>query len=739
MDGYSLQHSGFFVLHTPLLSFDELLEWSREVEACASDLDSTVRALVERPAIREALFLSSPALFERLDGWRGDPDSEEGRAVGQSLVRWILRMASFCPLSGAISGVCLGSIEEKTVLRLHERDACRRRVALDLYYLDELTGALVRDPASRRLLTYRKSSALYRVNGHLKLFEALREPGPRVFRSFRVARVESSEALDFVLERAAEWTSYPDLVRAVMDLDPEGELSADDAEEFLDDLIDGELLMSDLTPVLTDADALSALMTRLRQAGSRFAEPVAKVVRLLAELGGEPIGAEPSRYLEMARSLDPLPGRPELPRLFQADLIKSAEHVSIEPGVIDEIGRALSILRFCSGAVPGLESFRQAFVERFGEDCAVPLAEALDDETGVGFWPSAGPLELPGELPGALQTLLERKIDRAFAEGSTCIHLTHEEVEGTWEPRPLSGSLFCTVSLAAPDRGVPESSEPWIHLISAVGSPGLGTPARFCHSVDGLGAAFARHLRAEESMAPEVIHAEIVHWPDGRPGNAALRGPLRFWEIPLLARSGAPEEAQISLEDLRVLVQGNQILLVSERLGRRVLPRQAAEASPRLGLPLYEFLLALGGQDTATRLQWRWGSWAEGFPFVPRVVAGSVVLSRATWRMTGEEIHSFWNESNSAARLQAVQRWRLERKLPRWVVMLDGAKQLLVDFHNVLAIEGFLSMVRKYRVVQLEELFPSPDRLCAAGPEGRFLHEMVVPLLVSPGNGSAGF
>ena len=86
--------SGFFAWRTPLLPFDELLAWSDGLEAptagedlerreaaCAADrarLVSRLRATVTRPEVREALFLASPSLEERLDLWlRGPGDQDD--------------------------------------------------------------------------------------------------------------------------------------------------------------------------------------------------------------------------------------------------------------------------------------------------------------------------------------------------------------------------------------------------------------------------------------------------------------------------------------------------------------------------------------------------------------------------------------------------------------------------------------------------------------------------------------
>src|SRR5438874_635215 len=89
------QPAGFFVLRTPLLPFDELLDWAEGLEApralgdpaeleraLASDrarLRERLRAAVERPEVRDALFVASPDLDANFDRWLADPDRERGR------------------------------------------------------------------------------------------------------------------------------------------------------------------------------------------------------------------------------------------------------------------------------------------------------------------------------------------------------------------------------------------------------------------------------------------------------------------------------------------------------------------------------------------------------------------------------------------------------------------------------------------------------------------------------------
>src|SRR5690348_6880246 len=83
--------SDFFVLRTPLLPFDQFLQWSDGLEAPRAHADASsmaksitadrnrlrarLRLIVKRAEVREALFVASPELIDNLDVWFERPDS----------------------------------------------------------------------------------------------------------------------------------------------------------------------------------------------------------------------------------------------------------------------------------------------------------------------------------------------------------------------------------------------------------------------------------------------------------------------------------------------------------------------------------------------------------------------------------------------------------------------------------------------------------------------------------------
>jgi thiopeptide-type bacteriocin biosynthesis protein len=268
-------------------------------------------------------------------------------------------------------------------------------------------------------------------------------------------------------------------------------------------------------------------------------------------------------------------------------------------------------------------------------------------------------------------------------------------------------------------------------LRGASGAPGAGLLGRFCHADGALRARVEEHLRLEEAQRPDAVFAEIVHLPESRVGNILLRPVLRSYEIPFLGRSGAPPQAQLPVTDLLLSVVGDgvasgaaeRLVLRSRRLGREVLPRLTSAHKYSLSsLGVYRFLCELQRQGTVGVLTWDWRP-LEALPFLPRVSSGRTVLARARWNLDRRDLERF------SGRTEAFREWCHEAGLPRWIALADADNELVTDLGNALSVEALLHHLRRREQATLIELFPSPDELCAHGPEGRFTHEIVIPFV----------
>ncbi len=447
-------------------------------------------------------------------------------------------------------------------------------------------------------------------------------------------------------------------------------------------------------------------------------------------------------------------------RLFQLDMVKPGDRPALGGEVLAEITRALEILLRLAVDRPieGLERFRKDFNERF-EGREMPLLQALDEEVGIGFerasdfGAEASPLLRGIALGGAaeansvswgrVQAFLLSRLNRALTEGERQIEITAEDLDRmapaddqAKKKSPFPEAFHVMVTLAAASQEALDQGDFQILFDNAGGPSGARLLGRFCHADAELNRKVETHLRAEEALHPEAIFAEIVHLPQGRIGNILARPVLREYEIPFLGRSGAPPEKQIPVNDLRVSVAGPRVVLRSARLGREVIPRlTSAHNFVHGSLGIYRFLCTLQSQGTLGGVTWGWGP-LDSAPFLPRVTSGRVVLARASWWMLQDEIKALV-KAKGTERYQAVQDWRQKRGLPRLIALVDADNELLVDLDNVLSIETFLDVVEDRDRARLVEFFPGPGLLAAAGPEGRFLNEILVPFVRRPLAGDA--
>ncbi len=750
----NLAPSTFFVFRTALLPWDVLGSWMaggtaptasvEELEAAlARDralLRQYLRTFIEQPEIREALFLASPDLDEAIPHWLKDPDSEKGTRAERTLVRYFARMAGRSTPFGLFAGCSMGRLGETTHLVFGPRSSYIRHTRLDMDYLCTLTEALGTDVELREGLRYRPNSSIYRAGGRLRYAESKLQ---KKMRSYHLVAVEDTDYLAVVLKRAEAGARLLDLAQILVSDD----ISLDEAKAFIDELVASQLLVSDLQAPVTGPEPIHALIPQLAAqiTGTETAKILSSVRDDLIAIDDHGLGLGSEPYRTIASNLGALPVKVEMSRLFQVDMVKPAPDATLGGNVIEEIRRGVECLHQITPRPQkdALSAFREAFVGRY-ESRELPLMEVLDEEGGIGFQASQHPgaeaspllegLGFPGGAGdnqvawGVREALLLRKLLELERSGGATLSLLDADLETlrVKAPHLLPHSLSVIAELAAESEEALESGAFKVYFKGASGPSGANLLGRFCHGNAALTKAVAGLLKEEEVQQPEALFAEIVHLPEGRIGNVILRPQLRPYEIPFLGKSGAPEEAQIPVTDLLVSIRDGRVVLRSRRLGKEVIPRLTnAHNFSNRSLGVYRFLCSLQLQHVAGGLGWSWGP-LESLSYLPRVEYRRLVFAKARWRVEKAEL-KIAQDAEGAVQWTALQAWRSERRLPRWVLLADGDNKLPVDFDNILSCESFLDTVKQRTTFILEEIFPGPEELMARGPEGRFAHELVVP------------
>jgi thiopeptide-type bacteriocin biosynthesis protein len=754
MANASFLPADFIGMRTALLPWETFSAWSAgltvqgdaepSLDEARAELRARLRELLLNPILREAIFIASPDLDQALVHWFEDPDGEKGLRAERSLVRYFSRMCGRSTPFGLFAGCSVGRVGERTDLCLSGQENYLRHTRLDMDYLCTLAETLAKDPTLRQELLYRPNSSLYASGGRLRYAEGRLKNKAR---SYHLVAVEESPYLLATLERAKSGASLRTLATALVDED----ITLEEAEGFILELIDSQLIVPDLHPAVTGPEPVHDLIAQLKALpdGAHAAWILEGAKDALTAIDQEALGLSKDHYLKIADNLRTLPAKVELNRLFQTDLVKPAPETVVGREVLAEVERGVALLQRLSnsGGKDALSRFKEAFSARYDSQ-EIPLVEALDEESGIGFDTSQGPgsdaspllegLAFPGDRGEgtaawtAKEAFLLQKVMALATTKGMVLCLTEDELKPleTKQPLSLPESFSAMARLATSSAEALAAGDFKVTMSGISGPSGANLLGRFCHGDEALTEKVLGYRAAEEARQPDAVHAEIVHLPEGRIGNVLLRPLLRGYEIPFLGRSGAPEENQIPVTDLLLSIRGGRIVLRSRRLDKEVLPRltNAHNYSFR-SLGLYRFLCMLQHQGVAGGLGWSWGV-LDSLPFLPRVEVGRLVFAKARWKIETK----VWKkalEAEGAERWKAVQAMRAELNLPRLVVLVDGDNKLPVDLDNVLSVEACFDLVKKRSSFTLEEFYPGSDELCAEGPEGRFVHELVVPFTLS--------
>lgn len=745
----------YFVIRAPAYPISGLNEWIAAADGAADEIERRSRLrsyLIDNFAsshsLREGLTLASPdaatALRAELDG--EGRSEKQSRRLEQTLVKYFCRAHTRATPFGLFAGTAVGTFGPSTAMELGPVTEHRRVVRLDLSVLASMVERLSQRRDVRRASRYRVNSSLYLHAGRARYVE--RKGATHRDISYELAEVELTDALELVLTRCSHLGTWSELVALLC---PEYGAVAD-IEEFLDDLIDAQVLVSELECPVTCDDALAIISNQLSSM-----EVDAGVVSALREIASTLDDLQRPGSLLTSGHLSRIQG--DLACVGAGDFRENLLHVQLQltpkapltlnERVHTEIEQAVSCLvrmsahprsTLFSAAEEELDAFRLAFQRRY-DDAMVPLTTALDAENGIGFagaW-SASAVDRPPSTRAARGILvawegyLAERLMRMAPHRDDELELTSTDLEQLERDRGVEPYEFIQVfgrvesdSASAMDRG-----EFLVHIEQCAGPTESSLVARFAIGNDALTERLRETVRAVEVDEHRIL-AEVAHLPRNRAANVVARPRLSEYEIPYLARSEAPEARQITIRDLFLFIEAGRLVLWSQRLGKEVLPRlsSAHAALPKEQLPIYRFLYALHTQQRNCLLKWDWGNLAAN-GWLPRVRLGRAILALARWRIsasTARQLQSATPQEQSAL----IASLRADLGIPRFVTIDARGQPLGLDLDNELARDMFVDELSAVDGSVLTELFPRPQSQTLVSPEGSHAFELVVPLRPKP-------
>lgn len=692
------------------------------------------------PAFREALYLASPSLLTEAERWqRGEmQDSKKEARLLAALGRYHSRMRSRCTPFGLFAGCSVVGWGPESRLRLNPA-ATTRHTRLDMHYLCALAAHLAAQEPLRSRLHYAPNSSLYDLGHELRYVEYSVGEG-----EYQLSGLEATEALRQVVAASAAGQTRRGLALALLGAPaaPNADqcavvastwlASTDDADlpealDFIDALIEAQLLVSELEPTVTGPE----FMAHLGQVLARLDDPAAPDDRLAAlrtvldEVGARlhSLDAHPdcpnsaTAYAALETVLAPLGVPLESGRLFQVEMMPGVQAGSaLATSHQTALLAGLQVLGHLTPptAQARLIEFTQQFAARY-EERAVPLLEALDSESGISYSdygrdayaPLVEGLTLPDSLAPvnapaltAAQHLLASRLRAAEHTGAYTIDLTLAEVAhlpSVADAMPPSFSVLFRVLAGGQ-----------LLVESAGGSSAANLLGRFAHASPAIAAVVRNVAAAEQDHNPAVVLAEICHLPTNRLGNILQRPCFRAFELPYLAQAACPPEGRLALQDLTLRLRRGQLELHCRRTGYQVIPRLgSAHNYTHQALPVYQLLCDLQTQGLQASLGVSWETIAPDARFRPRLTHQGVILLPASWKLLATDLAPLLAPllaPNAGGWAAFRQRWQL----PRFFTLAEADNELLIDSDDLRSVQEWLALVRPLPSVLLKEFLFDP-------------------------------
>lgn len=719
----------FFVVRLPRLSVKKI----QDLPVTETGLLDYLGSWLASPGVMEAIYLASPSLLERLELWRSKPDSKSGRKVTVALLKYLIRMSSRPTPFGLFSGVAMGSFADTTALRPGSLQSDGRKTRLDMFYLATIQQEWAQSPVGQQQLRYTPNTTLYRMGSHLHYIEPYQSASQR---QYRLSSVELDEALESMLEIATGSKLQSELIQLFCTRHPAAEQQ--DVVLYIQQLIKEQVLVADLKLSLTSGQPDKAFVQSLLQAGNQQdGERLQLALNQLATFDLRQ-GAAPQDYQAIVQQLQQLPYKVSENKLFQTDVRRTMATTQLDRSLLVALERTLLVLKTQTMTADNpLQEFINTFQQRF-EGQFVRLLQVLDDETGITFSADTGyetPLLAGINIANRnragkkqSQSALELQMFKAMQQDAqtSVIQLHSDDLLKNTAPellwQQLPAAFAANVSCYQDQDG-----QVLLHYHGYSGPSGANLLGRFCHLDPQLQQQVRDYLSAEEALSPDVIFAEVVHMPDGRPGNVIARPALRQYEIVFLADTELPAERQIPVQDLYVFVEAGQVKLWSKRLNKQVIPRlTSAHNYSSRSLGIYRFLCMLQHQQSVLP---RYNTPAAFLALErqPRVMLDNVILQEAQWLVERSLLEALIvNELWQAEAFQALE---LRYQLPRYVCYAVSDNVLTVDLHHPAMIAMLLSETTGQQQILLKESLIIQYQSKVFNDEGAFAHEIIVPML----------
>jgi lantibiotic biosynthesis protein len=681
----------------------------------------------------EMIYLASPILLEE---YRKNPEDEK---VKRSIKKYSQRASARCTPFGLFAGCGVGQWDE-IKNGITSNDAVFRQTRLDMNVTCEIAQFFSQHAIIKQHLLYFPNNSLYHIADKIRYVEYTLL---NKMRSYQITAIDQSDYLDDILATAQQGISYADIVQLLLKYD----VTEEEATAFIDELIQSQLLLSNLYPNVTGEEFYKIILKTLKgiqvnlndEEIKNYIDTLERIESAIYILDHNKTNNTDAYKAIHADIKLILPNVTE-ENLFQTDLYFNYTDAHVSSANQNSLMEVMAFLTklFPSNKNSTLNKFKENYIKRY-ESQEKPLLEVLDTECGIGFKSKdntginilADDIYATGGVMGdqeikwnAANSFLLRKLITALKNNQKEVQFSDDDIKDFTKNKttfpPSMAAFFSMI----------DTSTNTLYFKHAAGSSASNLLGRFAHGNKAVYEVIQETSAHEKKFYENKIIAEIIHLPESRIGNVLLRPHIHDYEIAYLANSTKSSDYIIDLNDLYVSVVNDKVILKSKKLNKEIIPRLTTAHNYSLStLPVYQFLCELQSQYYGTpSIGFHWGPLINEFDFLPRAVYKSVIISPATWHVNKKAFEKLLEQLKKYED-EAVKAWRKSLDLPDLFLLSDGDNELLVDINDATSVTAFIDVIKKRdRLVLTEFLHTSKYHFVVNEKEQSYTNELIAIL-----------
>lgn len=726
-----------YIIRTPLYPLTDLLEFLEQIETN----EIIFKEKFKDKTIKEAIFLASPNLYSILSKWQSNDlnDYKKIDRLKKSLVKYFTRMSSRCTPFGLYAGYTIGSFSEKTDIKIDEIKNHTRHTKLDMYYLVSLTSNLVKSDKIKNSIKFISNSTIYILNDEIRYIE-YKYFGLKRFHE--IVSVEKTEILMYTLKIAKKGCLITEIAEKLTL--KFSEFSKEEINYYINELIENQLLLSELEPFILGSDYLTKIKNKLNKIKSidEITTIIDKISIKLLQLDLK-FENKTTEYEEIYKHLAELKTPFDKKYLFQTDLKISTKNNTIDQKQIKEIKEGIIILNNLSSINENLhlKNFKTQFIQRFGES-EVLLSSALDSDTGINYRETSYHNILPDDSfinniilqkkrlhneirLNKVDIFINDKIVEAYRKNEYIIKLDNEdlpEYNHSWDDLPN------TISFITEFYSIQGKNK--IFLNAGGGSTAANLFGRFSIADKELETYCKEIIEIDKNFNNGAIMAEIVHLSEARVGNVTARASFYDHDIPYLANSDKGFKYQIPISDLAISINNSGLItLRSISNNKKVIPRLINAHNYSFNTtPIYNFLCDLQLDNKRMGIKLDLSNIIKLYKFIPRIEYKQIIFKKATWNFLKKDFIGIYDEANEKKLKEKINIFRKEWKIPRYINIIEGDNELFIDIENRLSFSIMIDiLVKNDRIIFEEFLFCENNQIVAKDNKS-FTNQIIISI-----------